>query len=121
MTTSNANSRDGPTVSESGSEQYRQPDEDRLDVVFEVLSDARRRRIIRILRTDEYRTPTVTALAEALASRESRDASADRLVGSLRHVHLPKLDAADVVEYAPDRSHVRYDDAPLVERLLDQL
>jgi DNA-binding transcriptional ArsR family regulator len=94
------------------------PDEEEVDAVFGVLSDARRRRVIRILRAREGPV-SVTALAEALAADEPGTPDPDRLVVSLRHVHLPKLDATGVVEYVPERSRVGYDRRPLVERLLD--
>lgn len=97
-----------------------QLDENRVDAVFDVLSNARRRRIIRELRTNGD-AMFVPALAEALAVREPGTPDPDRLVVSLQHVHLPKLDATGVVEYGREQSQVRYDETPLVERLLEQV
>jgi hypothetical protein len=120
VTTSNVDQRENAMAEESGGNRHRTDDE-RVDAVFEVLADARRRRVVRILRTHDGDTTSVPALAEALASREPGDPDPDRLVVSLRHVHLPKLDATGVVEYTAERSQVRYTGAPLIEHLLDQL
>jgi len=120
MTTSNINQHDNAVVDESRGNR-RRPNEERLDAVFEVLADARRRRIIRILRTQDGDTIPVPALAQALASREPGESEPDQLTISLRHVHLPKLDATGVVEYTAERAQVRYVGPSLVERLLDQV
>jgi hypothetical protein len=119
MTTSNVNRSNDPLSGESGGDDDR-PSEERVDAVFGVLSDARRRRTIRVLRTREGAV-SVPALAEALAAREPGDPDPDRLVVSLQHVHLPKLEATGIVEYTSDRSQVRYGGGPLVEGLLDRV
>lgn len=119
MTTSNVNRRDKAMGEESRGNRGRQ-DETRVDAVFDALSDARRRRVIRALQAHDAPV-SVQALAEALAAREPGDPDPDRLVVSLQHVHLPKLDATGVVEYAPEQSRVRYEDPALVEQLLDQV
>jgi DNA-binding transcriptional ArsR family regulator len=120
MTTSNVNQSENATAEESRGNR-RRAGEERIDVVFEVLADARRRRIVRLLRTREDGVATVPELTEALAVREPGDREPSRITVSLRHVHLPKLDATGVVEYAADQSQVRYADPPLVEHLLDQI
>jgi len=120
MTTSNANQRENATVEESRGNR-RQPNEERIDAVFEALADARRRRIVRILRACEGEVVTVPELAEALAVREPGELDGSRLTVSLRHVHLPKLEATGIVESAADGSKMRYTDPPLVEHLLDQV
>lgn len=119
MTTSNANRRSDSTRDEPGRNR-RRTDEERVDAIFGVLSDARRRRVIRLLRAREGAV-AVSALAEALAAREPGGPEPERLVVSLRHVHLPKLEGAGVVDYTSDRSQVRYRDVALVDRLLEQL
>ncbi|WP_251342087.1 DUF7344 domain-containing protein [Haloplanus halophilus] len=121
MNGSNANTHDATAVDESGCDRTRDAEAERLDAVFDVLADARRRRILRVLIDADEDATTVPALAEALSAREPERPPTDRLVVSLRHVHLPKLDASGVVDYAPDRSRVRYEGAPLAERLLAQL
>jgi len=40
---------------------------------------------------------------------------------SLHHVHLPKLDEADVVDYDPNSKTVEYHETAPVERLLSRL
>jgi DNA-binding transcriptional ArsR family regulator len=119
MTTSNVN-RSGDTTSEGSGRNRRRTNEERADAIFDVLSDARRRRTIRILQADEG-TVSMPALAEALAAREPGDPDPDRLAVSLQHVHLPKLEATGIVEYTSDRSRVQYGGGPLVERLLEQV
>ncbi|GAB3320208.1 hypothetical protein EI982_12960 [Haloplanus rallus] len=116
MTTSNT--CDSTVDDDPGENRHDEADTERLDAVFEVLADARRRRVIRVLSGGETEVTTVATLAEALAERDP--APVDRLVVSLGHVHLPKLDAAGVIDYLPDRSTVRYDGAPLAERLLKE-
>mgnify|MGYP000303689268 CR=1 FL=1 len=120
MTTSNVNQHENATAEKSRGNR-RQPNEERIDAVFEVLADARRRRIVRILRAREADVVTVPELAEALAVREPGELDGSRLTVSLRHVHLPKLEATGIVEYAADRSQIRYTDPSLVEHLLDQV
>lgn len=120
MTTSNVNQSENATAEESRGNR-RRANEERIDAVFEVLADARRRRVVRLLRTREGGVATVPELAEALAVREPGDPEPSRLVVSLRHVHLPKLEATGVVEMVDDGAAVRYGDAPLVETLLDQV
>jgi DNA-binding transcriptional ArsR family regulator len=117
MTTSNVNGHDD-AIGEESRGNWRQPTEERVNAAFDVLSDARRRRVVCLLRSSDAAV-SVSALAEALAEREPGDPDPDGLVVSLRHVHLPKLDAAGVVEI--ERSRVRYDGSPLLERLLDQI
>jgi len=117
MTTSNVNQRDD-AIGERP--RRNRSTRERTDAIFDVLSDARRRRVIRILRTREGAV-AVPRLAETLAAREEGERCPDQLVVSLQHVHLPKLDATGIVEYTAEPSRVRYDETPLVERLLDQL
>jgi hypothetical protein len=119
MTTSNVN-RHGDTMGEESRGNGCRPPEGHVDATFDVLSNARRRRIIRILRTHENAVSVMT-LAEALAAREPGEPDPDQLVVSLQHVHLPKLDATGVVEYGPERSQVRYEEPRLVEDLLERI
>jgi len=117
MTTSNANQHKRTTVEGVGGNRY---EEGRVDAVFDVLSDARRRRVVRVLRDHGDATP-VSDLAAALAVREPGEHEPERLTVSLRHTHLPKLEATGVVEMVDDGAAVRYGDAPLVETLLEQV
>ncbi|GAB6860769.1 hypothetical protein ACFR97_00855 [Haloplanus litoreus] len=121
MTTSNVNPDDDLTADETGGNRTHGLEDDRLDALFGVLADARRRRVIRILEDADAEVMAVSTLAEALAAREQTGTSPDRLVVSLRHVHLPRLDAVGIVDFEPDRSQVRYKGAPVAGRLLEQL
>lgn len=98
-------------------------DEDRLTTVFRLLSRPRRRLALYELRESDGGL-AVERLAEHLAAREvgsdddSRppngtvenpdDPERERVLTSLRHVHLPKLAAAGAVERGPEGA-VRYD------------
>jgi len=115
MPTSNVNHNDHTTVEEPRGNCH---DEHHVDAVFDALSNARRRRVVRVLRQRGEPTP-VSALAGSLATRDP-GASTDRLAVSLTHVHLPKLESTGVVEFTDD-GVVRYCDTPLAEALLEQL
>jgi hypothetical protein len=120
MTISNPNTYDDLTTEESSGDVDRRYDADRIDERFEVLADARRRRALRYLSESDETVTSVQTLAETVAAREQGNPPPDRVLVSLRHVHLPKLDAADVLDYASDRSEVRYEGAPVIERLLER-
>ncbi len=89
----------------------------RTDTTFRALGDRRRRRALQHLIAADG-TVAVTGVAAALA-RENSDTPRDRLELELRHVHLPKLADAGIVEYEPDRRTVRYVPDPLIETLLE--
>lgn len=79
--------------------------------VFSLLSnDARRRAVAYLAKRDA--PVTLNDLADVVASpdeteRDSEPAAArERVAVALHHVHLPKLDAADVVDYDVDANAV---------------
>lgn len=78
--------------------------------MIEAFADDRRQHAIRILR-QRGRT-TLRELAGAVVRREGGDPSDEtalqRASLTLYHAHLPKLDAAGVVEFDPDERWVRY-------------
>lgn len=89
------------------------------DEHFDLLTDDRRRTLLSVLEDlQEERTGPVTITVEELAravSERERQESAHgldederRLVLSLHHRHLPRLDDAGVVEYDPFDETVRY-------------
>ena len=100
-------------------------DENPADVsaAFDLLSDARRRGVLYAVGRDG--AVTVEALAERIAAweRDGPDASApdaDEVRASLHHVHLPKLDDANAIDYDPERGTVeRADRAADLDRYLD--
>ena len=71
--------------------------------VFTLLSNRRRRNTVDVL-SDQETAVTLQKLADSVAVRETEtddvpDAVTDAVATSLHHVHLPKLDDADVVDY----------------------
>lgn len=98
-----------------------------LDRLFGVLADQRRRDVLYYLWEGTDDTASVGTLADHIAEPESDDAddseTTDRgeqtIAIELSHVHLPKLDAADVVEYAPDSGTVEYEGDETTEALLE--
>lgn len=84
--------------------------EDSLDELYDVLSNGRRRFVLRYLRDRTDPVPS-GRLAALLASRERSGADGDeadvrRVEVSLRHVHLPRLDDAGLVVYDHERGVV---------------
>ena len=73
------------------------------EAVFTLLSDRRRRNTVDVL-SDQETAVTLRKLVDSVAVRETEtddvpDATIDAVATSLHHVHLPKLDEADVVDY----------------------
>lgn len=78
-----------------------------LDAIFRLLGSERRRNALYVLyqRTGPL---GVADLAAEVASLE--DADPERVATALHHVHLPRLDAAGVVEFDGERAQVRLAD-----------
>lgn len=88
---------------------------DDAEDVIEALADRRRRNALAVLQA-ERDTMSVSALAESVAERDPDGAGAvDHVSVSLRHAHLPKLDAAGLVEYDREDATVTYCGHPVVE------
>lgn len=96
------------------------------DVLFAVLADSRRRFVLACL--DEYATPMALAdVADELATWELDVAIAEvpatevkTIYIALYHVHIPKMEAAGMVEYSQKRDAVRLtDDGEDLPELLD--
>jgi len=120
-----------------GSDAFDRPaDDPALDRVFDVLADERRRDVLYFLQKGADDTANVETLADHLAGSESSERDDSETAGEsdrsetidereqtiaiqLSHVHLPKLDAADVVEYEPDSQTVEYEGDETPEALLD--
>jgi len=89
---------------------------ERIDRSFDLLGSACRRRVIYALRADG--PATVEELADAVVAAGVAD-ERERIVASLTHAHLPKLDEFDVVEYAgPDAPVTLADGVELLEPFL---
>lgn len=98
-----------------------------IDAIFECLAAEERRQVCRYLLSREDRAATVEDLLVYLATERRVDDDRSRgesdhrrrIATGLRHVHLPKLTEADVVEYDPDHPVVEAGPAlPATEPLL---
>jgi hypothetical protein len=78
-----------------------------LAVVFEMLRSERRRNVLYVL-YQRAGPVQVSALADEVATREGAEFA--RVATALRHVHLPKLDDAGVVEFEAETGTVRLSD-----------
>lgn len=87
------------------------PTEQSLDTIFELVRNPRRRHAISVLSERESPLP-LSELAAAVArrlddsDRDAPPATPDEVAGSLHHVHLPKMDGANVVAYDAETSEV---------------
>lgn len=94
-----------------------------VDAVFDALADQHRRHVLSCL-LEEGRAIGLVDLAWAIAEHEADGPGTDiaaetvrEIETSLYHVHVPKLEAAGVVEYDQDRDLVRAStDADQVDR-----
>lgn len=84
----------------------------RLDTVFDALSNRERRRMVHYLTEATDGTATFEELA-ALGDDPTRSEV------RLRHIHLPRLDATKVVEYDERSETVRYRGSSFLELVLD--
>ncbi len=94
-----------------------------IDAWFDALSDPRRRFLCRYLIQMEPDTATHDDLVAFVIERDSSvtDGVSDRqgVAMELRHVHLPKLDGLDPVDYDPKGGRVYIDSETLAARLED--
>ena len=89
----------------------------------DLLSSERRRTLLELLATSPADVHSLESLATAVTqAEEDADLGAQptrRARLSLHHVHLPKLDAADIVAYDAERNVVEYTADGAVEQYLD--
>lgn len=88
--------------------------------IFKLLSDDRRRRVLHYLVENPVRE--IDDLVDQIAEwggdgRSSSEIYRENIVRSLRHVHLPKLKEAGIIDY--DTDTIRYLGDPLIEQHLD--
>lgn len=83
------------------------------DLLFQILSDAERRHALRCLSVYEN-SMTLADLADEVARRKYRSQLAEipaddvkRVYMRLYHTHVPKMEAANVVEYDQESDTVR--------------
>lgn len=84
------------------------------DSLFGALADPRRRQVCRSIARADEPVVTLDELASTIGSTGEPDAASSApdwsphdVRTTLHHVHLPKLDDADVVEYSPEEQSVR--------------
>ncbi|MDS0281765.1 DUF7344 domain-containing protein [Haloarcula onubensis] len=89
----------------------------------ELLASKRRLTLLELLSTKADDVHTLESLATAITQTEQGAGlgarPAHRVCLSLHHVHLPKLDAADIVAYDPQRNVVECTGHRELEQLLD--
>ncbi|WP_226481054.1 DUF7344 domain-containing protein [Natrinema amylolyticum] len=87
-------------------------DEQALDTTFDLLRNRHRRDVVEILAEREASIPLrdlAAAVGAVKPEPESGSVSPDRtheIAALLHHVHLPKLDDADVIDYDTETSTV---------------
>lgn len=86
--------------------------EQSLDEAFEVLAHRDRRAAVATLRK-AGEPLAVTEVAAGVHERSSADRSTQALAVSLGHLHLPKLDEGDVIDYDRSEEEVAFDGFPL--------
>ena len=104
--------RSPETPTESTDDGGPEPTEIPLDVVFDLLSNERRRHVLRYLHTESSST-TLGDLAEYIAAIENdkpesalSSTERKRVYISLYQSHLPKMSSADVIDFDVDRKTV---------------
>ena len=100
------------------SERFDRP----LNHVFKLLAHHHRRYALTYLVGMDSDTATMDELCDYVAARQANAGNDpkhdDELAGGLHHTHLPKLEAAEVIEYDARSETVRYYRQPLVEQAL---
>lgn len=92
-----------------------------LTTVFDLLARGPRRQLLYWLHRHDDRTVTLDALVQRLEEYGSTGPADDSssLRVSLHHVHLPKLDDAEVVDYDREKGEVRYRGDPRLADLIE--
>ncbi|WP_226004013.1 DUF7344 domain-containing protein [Natrinema salinisoli] len=94
---------------------------DPIDTSFDVLSDPYRRSLCRYAMRTETDAVACEELVDYVVDRAPETAADDldkqTTATKLRHVHLPKLDGAGMVEYDRRNGTVRVDRSTIAERL----
>ena len=117
---SNEDERNGNSAS-TGADA---PGSARLDELFRILSNRRRRRVLYSLVDSEESVIECSQLVDRLADGPATvgaggDSSEAAVARDLYHVHLPRLEDAGIVEYDRRQGTVRYDGLPFREEWLE--
>lgn len=107
---------EGATVDGYPSVSNQQHGDVGLDELFEILADGERRRLLGYLQGADGDVATFSELVEHVSDEPDAlsDDDPDRVAVNLHHNHLPKLEAANIVEYDPRSETVRYRGGPVV-------
>lgn len=92
------------------------------DELLEVVVDPRRRLVLRYLCDNPGRAVTVGELADFLADDDAGSERADHRESKripLEHVHLPKMDAAGVIDFDGQTAELRSVPRQRVQSLLE--
>lgn len=96
-----------------------------IDEILEILSNHRRRAVVRFLRDAHGAVHSLDDVISHLREHERRatgeSPDRDRLLSLLVHVHGPKLEKAGLVEYDVRSSEIRYHPDERVEQLLERI
>lgn len=98
-----------------------------IDTVFDALADWRRREVCQFFKEGDVSTATVDELAMLLAGCEPTGLHGpdgrthEEFATELTETHLPRLDAAGVVDYDDRSDTVRYWGQPTVEKWLEHV
>lgn len=107
--------RNGESADEPPSRSAGDDRGDRLDELFELLRPARRRQLLYYLQDLERGETTLERAVRAVSAFDSSTDPPGNVPRrqavrvSLAHIHLPRLDAAGVVEYDHRSGSVRYE------------
>lgn len=97
---------------------------DAMDQLIRVLANDRRRFLLATLRESDDGVGCLSELAKAIARRDSEEEGTldesrlEEVVISLHHVHLPKLQASELVDYDESSGAVRYRGNPAADALV---
>lgn len=92
---------------------YQSPDSERIDELYDLLANRHRRAVLAYFREASSEVASVSDIAEEISDYGGEERA--RL--QLHHYALPRLDAADVVEYDARSNTVRYRGHPNVDLL----
>ncbi|MFC7138679.1 hypothetical protein ACFQMA_02365 [Halosimplex aquaticum] len=120
-------SKDGDRGGTPAYDDETEGDRPYIDTVFDALADWRRREVCQFFRETDVSTATVDELAMLLAAcepaglGETDGRTHEEFATELTETHLPRLDAAGVVDYDDRSDTVRYWGQPTVEKWLEHV
>lgn len=91
------------------------PDSDRLDELYSLLANRHRRAVLAYFRESSSEVASLHELVDEIADPDH--GGEEQAVVQLHHYALPRLDAADVVDYDARSNAIRYHGHPDLEHL----